>query len=793
MTRSQKAGPLLTAALAALDRGWSVLPVQAVGAFAKRPHFVLTETGHQDQEDDKIKPSWKPLQTTPATPEQVSTWFAKESGKGVAIVTGTVSNVIVIDFDGPHGEALRQQWNLPVHVRTGSGGSHVYFEHPGWPVSTLNSKAKRELGQRWPGLDIRGDGGYALIPPSINPSGPYIWEGTPGDLLPLSRLPDDVRIFLGLMEAPKPPEPRSVAPVTPYQGSRQDNQGRPPGELLVSRALDQVNSGEGRNNAGMWLALQLRDNGYSRGEAQDVMRSYVAQVPVQDTHGRHDPYTENEAATTLASAFSRPARQPWEERKNSSGNNVVSDVKNPSSGTDELLTFVDMSDGLQPPPVPAISETGTGPVILTGDSAFQQVTAALQVRNIDGVVARRALTPEEIQRLIADRRALFVLSPSGAQERAFDAAGVEWYPLHDLQTRQDPETLNQLLTDAMTAAWEVSLQGSVPFLEHDLLALADARLNRGGHTYPTGLTAFDEAIGGGFYDGLHVLGGVTGGGKTALALAIAQFNAQAGRPVLYVTYEQSRYELWGRVISSNTGVPLRQLRTGGTAQHPVSELLRQNQRYQELTRGVAPHFTVIEGDGFEGGAWGTDRIAAQVRRMKAAYNAAPLVILDYLQRMPSGSDKEKRHQIDEVVMGLQVRLGRELNTPVLLISSVGRGKYGELVTAPLEERLGVFKESGGVEYTAYTASLLYPLGAAHVQALGLEEPPVPGSGRAALKGLWKYLVLDLAKNREGEAPRQWVLRWYPATGRFELQQAIDPEELAAAEGSKRKARTFTQN
>ncbi|GGR67325.1 hypothetical protein GCM10008959_31880 [Deinococcus seoulensis] len=749
-----------------------MLPVQVEGEWAKRPAYVLVETGHKEERDGKSVPAWKGLQIVPPTEKDLAIWFAKKAGKGLAVVTGAVSSLIILDFDGPDGEKLRQQLGLPVHVRTGSGGSHVYFEHPGWPVATLNSKAKHELGQRWTGLDIRGDGGYAIIPPSVNPSGPYTWESAPGDVLPLSRLPDDLRAFLGLLEPPKRPEPRPAATVTSYQGSRQDGQGRPPGELLVGRALDRVNSGEGRNNAGMWLATQLRDNGYSRGEAQAVMRDYAAQVPVQDAHGRHDPYSESEAAATLASAYSRPSREPWEDRRTLSTSTPAA-----NRGDVRDVTLPDTFDVAGPVPVEPIGETGTGPVILTGDNAFQQVAAALQVRNVDGVVARRALSAEEVQRLVADRRALFVLNPSGAQERAFDAAGVEWYPLQDLQIRQNPETLNQALTEAMTTAWEASLQGSVPFLERDLLALADARLNRGGHTYPTGLAAFDEAIGGGFYDGLHVLGGVTGGGKTALALAVAQFNAQAGRPVLYVTYEQSRYELWGRVISSNTGVPLRQLRTGGTADRPVSGQLRTNERYQELTRSVAPHFTVIEGDGFEGGAWGTDRIAAQVRRMKAAYGAAPLVILDYLQRMPSGSDKEKRHQIDEVVMGLQVRLGRELNTPVLLISSVGRGKYGELVTAPLEERLGVFKESGGVEYTAYTASLLYPLGSTHIQALGLEDPPATGSSRAALKGLWKYLVLDLAKNREGEAPRQWVVRWYPATGKFELIQSIDPEQL----------------
>ncbi|UQN10835.1 DnaB-like helicase C-terminal domain-containing protein [Deinococcus sp. QL22] len=393
-------------------------------------------------------------------------------------------------------------------------------------------------------------------------------------------------------------------------------------------------------------------------------------------------------------------------------------------------------------------------------------------------MARRQLTAEELRVLVQDGRAVFALMPTAAQERALDASGVEWYTLPTLDLSGPPADVLERLQDAMTEAFSHALTGNLNFLQSGLLTLADERLERGGNAYPTGLLEFDEAIGGGFYDGLHVLGGVTGGGKTALALAVAESNARAGRPVLYVTYEQSRYELWGRLISTRVGVGLRQLRTGGTIDQPISAKLRENSAYIDLTNEVAPWLSVVEGNGVEGGSWGIDRIAAQVRRLKSAHGVAPLVILDYLQRMPSGDTKDRRHQIDDVVTGLQVRLGREQNAPILLISSVGRGKYGELVGQPLEERLGVFKESGGVEYTAYTASLLYPLGIQDAYALGLDGPPVPGTGRAALHGLWKYLVLDLVKNREGEAPRQWVVKWYPASGRFELVMPVDADSLA---------------
>lgn len=767
-------GPLLQTALAALKRGWSVLPIQAGGKYDKHPAWCLVDTGHSDEKDGKQRPAWKALQTIRPTSVQVAAWYAREVGKGLAVVTGALSDLVILDFDGPEGEQLRERLGLPAHVRTGSGGAHTYVQHPGWGIQTLNGKAKEALGQKWPGLDLKGDGGYAIMPPSRNTKGPYLWEAQPGlpEPLPLTALPDDLRAFLGLLERPTAPNPAPSPLSRPdtFQGRRQDKQGRVSGELLLGRALDRVSNG-GRNNSGFWLACQLRDNGYSEGEAQTVLQDFARSVPDTNTRGHREAYTVDDARKSLREAYSRSPRTAW-ERQAQPERQV--DVGN-------LAPF--------PEPDAAVFATETGPVILVGDlEIFSAVEAALQLPHTEQATARRTLTAEHLRALVQDGRPVYALTPPESLQRALDASGVEWYALPALALPDNPGAALDVLTDAMTDAYSHALTGSLDFLQSGLLEQADTRLQRGGNIYPTGLSAFDEAIGGGLYGGLHVLGGVTGGGKTALSLAIAESNARAGRPVLYITYEQSRYELWGRLVSTRAGVSLRALRTGGTPERPVSGQLRNNAQYQSLTEEVAPWLSVVEGDGFDGGSWGVERIAAQVKRLKAAHGVSSLVILDYLQRMPSSSEADKRHQIDSVVMGLQVKLGRELNTPILLISSVGRGKYGELAVMPLEERLSVFKESGGVEYTAYTASLLYPLGLQNALLLGLELPPAPGSGRAALTGLFKYLVLDLVKNREGEAPLQWVVKWYPATGKFELLQSLDPADLDSEVGNVKRVR-----
>jgi hypothetical protein len=58
------------------------------------------------------------------------------------VVTGRLACNVVADFDGEKGIALMQKWGINPHLRTGSGGFHSYFQHPGWRVPTLNAKSQ---------------------------------------------------------------------------------------------------------------------------------------------------------------------------------------------------------------------------------------------------------------------------------------------------------------------------------------------------------------------------------------------------------------------------------------------------------------------------------------------------------------------------------------------------------------------------------------------------------------------------------------------------------------------------
>jgi hypothetical protein len=118
-----------------------------------------------------------------ATKEEnmITGWWEHNPSANVSIATGRRSGVVVLDVDKDHDgyeslQELQERYgkmpDTPV-VRTGNGGEHIYFLHPG--IEIRNSTGK--LGK---GLDIRGDGGYVVAPPSIHPNGTrYEWVVLP--------------------------------------------------------------------------------------------------------------------------------------------------------------------------------------------------------------------------------------------------------------------------------------------------------------------------------------------------------------------------------------------------------------------------------------------------------------------------------------------------------------------------------------------------------------------------------------------------------------------------------------
>lgn len=166
-------------------RGWAVVPVHTV-------RDGRCSCGQRDCPSPGKHPRvpWAAFTREPPSAEQVDEWWRRWPDANLAVVTGAVSGVVVLDVDPRHGgdRALAEMelrfGALPPspEVCTGGAGRHLWFRAPPAPV------ASRPLE---PGLDVKGEGGLVIVPPSMHASGRrYRWAaGRDPDALPLAAAP----------------------------------------------------------------------------------------------------------------------------------------------------------------------------------------------------------------------------------------------------------------------------------------------------------------------------------------------------------------------------------------------------------------------------------------------------------------------------------------------------------------------------------------------------------------------------------------------------------------------------
>jgi hypothetical protein len=151
---------LLEAAQAYAERGWPVFPIVPR---AKKP---LTPKGFHDATTD---------------PHQIEAWWARWPNANIGIATGGPGPT-VLDIDDLRHDTARAAMtflaiNPPPSVVTGRG-RHFYFAGSGEPTTVLSYG------------EVRGVGGYVLVPPSMHPAGGrYAWHDDPGALLVARRRP----------------------------------------------------------------------------------------------------------------------------------------------------------------------------------------------------------------------------------------------------------------------------------------------------------------------------------------------------------------------------------------------------------------------------------------------------------------------------------------------------------------------------------------------------------------------------------------------------------------------------
>lgn len=134
-----------------LKAGWNIIPI--------RPH------------DKRPLVPWERFERQRATGQELRQWLRQWPQMNLAIVTGSISQLAVVDVDGTTGRESLSSRGLhlpPTLTQKTPHGWHSVYQLNGQHITNRAGIA--------PGVDIRGDGGYIVVAPSTLVDGRYIWE-----------------------------------------------------------------------------------------------------------------------------------------------------------------------------------------------------------------------------------------------------------------------------------------------------------------------------------------------------------------------------------------------------------------------------------------------------------------------------------------------------------------------------------------------------------------------------------------------------------------------------------------
>ena len=151
---------MLLIARGLVARGLSVFPLD---------HPDDTWVTDPDQIGKTPAVRWKPYQETRPTDAELVEWFSNGKKRNVGIVTGAISDLVIVDGDSEQGLAWMHDHLPPTPMRTKTAkGEHWGYAHPG--VSVKN-KVRIQTGDPAIKVDVRADGGFVVAPGSLHKTG----------------------------------------------------------------------------------------------------------------------------------------------------------------------------------------------------------------------------------------------------------------------------------------------------------------------------------------------------------------------------------------------------------------------------------------------------------------------------------------------------------------------------------------------------------------------------------------------------------------------------------------------
>lgn len=287
--------------------------------------------------------------------------------------------------------------------------------------------------------------------------------------------------------------------------------------------------------------------------------------------------------------------------------------------------------------------------------------------------------------------------------------------------------------------------------------------------WPTGFDPLDTCLAGGLRAGeLAVLGGAPSAGKTTFALQLARNIAAGGTDVLFVCYEHPERQLVMRLLAMEIGLH------DASSEVDVLQVRRTVEAGDDLTSVFPSTSAAIAGlDRYAGrihlvrGTRYLDLEALQgLVRSHASGAPAPILVVDYLQKVPTAQAHDHDAKVTVVTEGLK-ELALDVEVPVITIVASDRQGLGATRT-----RLQHLRGSTAIAYEADVALMLndkYSVVARHHLVYGAVQP----------ERFHDWMVLSIEKNRSGRDHVDMEFRKcfhqarFDPAGRFVAEQLVD--------------------
>jgi hypothetical protein len=282
-------GDVLTCALEYENLGYSIIPVG---------------------KDKKPLIKWEEFQKRKASRKEIIQWFMDFKEVNIGIVTGEISNLVVVDLDDIQYQKALEHYlppllEMPISS-TPRGGRHFYFNYPSYEVRNATNILNK--------VDIRGEGGYVVAPPSSNGNGKnYEWlpELSVKETHPVN-ITEDLKALLSSYSSLSFSSLKGVTPET---------------VTVVGPVLEEGKRNDQLFHAGLTVA--------KGGESQEYVFNLLKMLALQCV----PPYPEKELPAMVASIFARVKRKEV---------NLSAEVERILTVTDGDISVTELVNSLQP-------------------------------------------------------------------------------------------------------------------------------------------------------------------------------------------------------------------------------------------------------------------------------------------------------------------------------------------------------------------------------------------------------------------------------------------------------------